>query len=61
MKFTFKEWQAIRHSLVVAKNQYENHMSESKPSDEHTSMFQIFKRQVEEIAVFLDRIDNVGL
>ena len=58
MKFTFKEWQKIRHALTVAQGQYKKHLHESKPSDDHLSHYQIFKRQTEEVSTFISRIDN---
>ena len=61
MKFTFKEWQNIRRALTVAKSQYEYHMKDSKPSDDKLSMYQIFKRQVEETAIFISRIDSAEM
>lgn len=58
MKFTFNEWKKIQHALEVAKRVYENQMDDCKPSDEEYSQYQIFKRQAEEMSVFLDRISN---
>ena len=61
MKFTFKEWQSIRHSLTVARIQYEKQMNEAKPSDDNLSSYQIFKRQTEEVGIFLNKIDSAEM
>lgn len=61
MKFTFNEWKNIQHALEVAKRVYEKEMNDSKLSDEHTSCYQIFKRQAEEMTIFIDRISNAEL
>lgn len=46
MKFTFEDWGKIKHALEVARREYEKQMNDSKESDEHTSCYQIFKRQI---------------
>jgi hypothetical protein len=62
MKFTFKEWQKIRHALTIAKKQYEYEMNDSKPrSEDYNCCYQIFKRQAEEMAIFIKRIDSAEM
>jgi len=58
MKFTYAEWATIRHAIEVAQNEYEKIMNDSKPSDDKTSMYQIFKRQAREAAELIRKIDN---
>ena len=57
MKFTFEEWCKIKHALTVARTEYEKQMSDSKPSDDTLSFYQIFKRQMLEIDVILEKIE----
>ena len=61
MKFTFKEWQAIKHNIEVAKREYLEQMENSKFSEDPLSLYQIFKRQAEEAQNFIDRIENATL
>jgi len=62
MKFTFKEWQKIRHALTVAKRQYEYEMNDSKPrSQDYNCPYQTYKRQMEEMAYFIERIDSAEM
>lgn len=61
MNFTFAEWALIKHDLEVAESQYIELMTGSKPSDDETSFYQIFKRQSERARSFIDRIENAAL
>lgn len=61
MKFTFKEWQSIKHDLEVAEMEYIKQMNNSKPSEEENSFYQIFKRQAEQTREFINRIENAEL
>jgi hypothetical protein len=56
MNFTFNEWKTIDHALDVAYYQYDKQMRDSTPSDEETSIFQIFKRQCEEVKIIRNKI-----
>lgn len=58
MNFTFKEWQFIRHCMECAGRDFEELMNTSKPSDKETSMYQIFKRQMEEAHRIVEKIEN---
>jgi hypothetical protein len=61
VKFTFDEWKKIRHGLETAMKSFEDEVKDSKPSDEPLSTYQIFKRQAQEMAIFIERIDNAVL
>lgn len=61
MNFTFKEWQNIRHDLEVAAMEYERQMLDSKPSDNETSCYQIFKRQMEQTHILMQKIDSMEI
>lgn len=61
MKFTFEEWGKIKHALGVAYRQYEKMMQDSKISDDELSMYQIFKRQMEEMVVLINKIENAEI
>ena len=61
MKFTFNEWQSILHDLEVARDEYVKTMNECKSSDEEYSMYQIFKRQIEQTNEFINRIKNTEI
>lgn len=61
MKFTFKEWQSIKHDLEVAEREYIRQMEGSKPSDDELSFYQIFKRQAEQTREFINRIENAEI
>lgn len=58
MKFTFNEWGKIKHGLEVAHKEYERMMQNCKISDNENSMYQIFKRQMEEAALLIKKIEN---
>lgn len=61
MKFTFKEWQLIKHDLEVAEKEFIKQMNDSKPSEEENSFYQIFKRQAEQTREFINRIENAEI
>lgn len=61
MKFTFSEWNAIKHDLEVARREYIEQMNNSKPSDDEYSCYQIFKRQAERTSDFINRIENAEI
>lgn len=61
MKFTFKEWALIKHDLEVAEREYIRLMSDSKPSDDELSFYQIFKKQAARTREFIDRIENAEI
>lgn len=61
MKFTFTEWQTIRHNMEVAELEYKERMNESKPSDDALSMYQIFKRQQEETRRLINKLNNMEI
>lgn len=61
MKFTFKEWQVIRHALEVAEREYIKTRDEATPRDDELSIYQIFNRQAIELQGFISRIDNAEL
>lgn len=61
MKFTFIEWGKIKHSLEVAYRAYEEQMSKCQPSDQESSMYQIFKRQMEDTKSLIKRIETAEI
>ena len=61
MKFTFKEWQLIRHDLEVAEREYIKLMEDSKVSSDELSFYQIFKRQAARTREFIERIENAEI
>lgn len=61
MKFSFKEWAAIKHDLEVAEREYIEMMNTSKVSDDANSLYQIFKHQAERTRDFIERIENAEI
>ena len=61
MKFTFKEWNFIKHCIEVASRDFSKQMEGSKPSDDERSMYQIFKRQAEQANELIKRIENADI
>jgi hypothetical protein len=61
MKFTFDKWKKIRHGLKTAMKSFEDELKDGNPSEDPLSMYQIFRRQVQEMTVFIERIDNAVL
>ena len=61
LQFTLKEWGSIRHDMEVAAREYEKLMLDCKPSDNELSMYQIFKRQMEQTHALIQRIDNTPI
>ena len=61
MKFTFIEWGKIKHSLEVAYREYEKQMSKCQPSDQELSIYQIFKRQMEDTKALIKKIETAEI
>ena len=61
MKFTFTEWKTIRHDLEVAANEYEKMMQDCKVSNDELSMYQIFKRQMQETRRLMKKLDDMEI
>lgn len=61
MKFTFTEWKTIRHDLEVAANEYEEMMQDCKVSNDELSMYQIFKRQMQETRRLMKKLDDMEI
>ena len=58
MNMTFAEWKLIEQAVQNWKENSEKHMQDSKPSEERTSCFQIFKRQTIELTALHEKILN---
>lgn len=58
MKFTFDEWKFIQHCVECAAREYEKQMLDCNPSDKETSFYQIFKRQMEQANILVDKIKS---
>lgn len=61
MKFTFKEWNFIKHCIEVASRDFSKQMADSKQSDDENSMYQIFKRHSEQANELIKRIENADI
>jgi hypothetical protein len=61
MKFSFKEWAAIKHDLEVAERKYIEMMNTSEISEDANSLYQIFKKQAARTREFIDRIENAEI
>ena len=58
MDFTFAEWKLIHQAVTRWAENSADCMNNSKPSEEPTSCYQIFKRQVEALNTLAGKIDN---
>ena len=56
MHFTFEEWELIRQAVRNWKDDSEEQLKKSTPSDEELSMYQIFKRQTIDLTNLYDKI-----
>lgn len=61
LQFTMKEWNFIKHCLECASRDFAKHRDESTESEQHTSQYQIFKRQAEEATRIAAKIENTPL
>ena len=58
MNMTFAEWNTIKHSLEVAKREYEDIRKTCKESDDELSFYQIYTRQIAEAERLIAKIEN---
>lgn len=58
MNMTFAEWKLIEQAVRNWKENSEKEMRNSRPSEEQTSLFQIFKRQTIELTALHEKILN---
>lgn len=58
MHFTFDEWNLIRQAVRNWKENSEDILKECKPSNERTSVYQIYKNQVIQLTALEDKIRN---
>ena len=61
MKFSLNEWNFIKHCIETASKKYEEIMQECKPSNNETSFYQIYKRQMEQANIIIEKIENAKI